>query len=106
MFGRAASGPLSCVLFILVAWRVRSTMILTDVFYSVGNLRYIRNLKPWPLRRVMVEKYVWSEGDAQALCKFLEPMLVIDHRERARARELVDHPWLEVDPLSEDLWGW
>lgn len=77
-----------------------------ELFDSSGNLRYIRNLKPWPLRRVMVEKYVWSEGDAQALCKFLEPMLVIDHRERARARELVDHPWLEVDPLSEDLWGW
>ena len=54
----------------------------------------------------MVEKYLWAEGDAQALCEFLEPMLVIDHRARAHARDMVDHPWLEVDPLSEDLWGW
>ncbi|KAI0735522.1 kinase-like domain-containing protein [Earliella scabrosa] len=77
-----------------------------ELFDSAGNLRYIRNLKPWPLRRVMVEKYLWSESDSEALCKFLEPMLVIDHRARAQARDLVDHPWLEVDPLSEDLWGW
>ena len=75
-------------------------------FVFAGALRYIRNLKPWPLKRVMVEKYLWAEGDAQALCEFLEPMLVIDHRARAHARDMVDHPWLEVDPLSEDLWGW
>ncbi|KAI0359012.1 kinase-like protein [Trametes cingulata] len=77
-----------------------------ELFDSTGALRYIRNLKPWPLKRVMVEKYLWSERDADALCAFLEPMLVIDHRKRAHARDMVDHPWLEVDPLSEDLWGW
>ncbi|KAI0639031.1 Pkinase-domain-containing protein [Trametes polyzona] len=77
-----------------------------ELFDSTGALRYIRNLKPWPLKRVMVEKYLWSEADAAALCEFLEPMLVIDHRKRAHARDMVDHPWLEVDPLSEDLWGW
>ncbi|KAI0757348.1 kinase-like protein [Daedaleopsis nitida] len=77
-----------------------------ELFDSSGNLRYIRNLKPWPLRRVMVEKYLWSEADSQALCDFLEPMLAIDHRERKHARDLVDHKWLEVDPLSDDLWGW
>ncbi|KAI0823116.1 Pkinase-domain-containing protein [Trametes gibbosa] len=77
-----------------------------ELFDSTGALRYIRNLKPWPLRRVMVEKYGWSEEDGQKVCAFLEPMLVIDHRVRAQARDMVDHPWLEVDPLSEDLWGW
>ncbi|PIL30940.1 hypothetical protein GSI_07109 [Ganoderma sinense ZZ0214-1] len=77
-----------------------------ELFDSSGSLRYIRNLKPWPLKRVMVEKYLWSEEDATALCSFLEPMLVIDHRERKHAHDMVDHPWLEVDPLSEDLWGW
>ncbi|KAH9853024.1 Pkinase-domain-containing protein [Lenzites betulinus] len=77
-----------------------------ELFDSTGALRYIRNLKPWPLRRVMVEKYGWSEEDGQKLCAFLEPMLVIDHRARAQARDMVDHPWLEVDPLSEALWGW
>ncbi|KAM5532771.1 hypothetical protein V8D89_013568 [Ganoderma adspersum] len=77
-----------------------------ELFDSSGSLRYIRNLKPWPMKRVMVEKYLWSEEDAAAVCAFLEPMLIIDHRERKHARDMVDHPWLEVDPLSEDLWGW
>ncbi|KAI0336204.1 Pkinase-domain-containing protein [Cubamyces sp. BRFM 1775] len=77
-----------------------------ELFDSSGALRYIKNLKPWPLKRVMVEKYLWNERDAEALCSFLEPMLVIDHRKRAHARDMVNHPWLEVDPLSEDLWGW
>ncbi|KAI8983413.1 Pkinase-domain-containing protein [Trametes punicea] len=77
-----------------------------ELFDSSGSLRYIKNLKPWPLKRVMIEKYLWSEPDAEALCAFLEPMLVIDHRKRAHARDMVNHPWLEVDPLSEDLWGW
>ncbi|KAI0651501.1 Pkinase-domain-containing protein [Trametes meyenii] len=77
-----------------------------ELFDSTGALRYIRNLKPWPLKRVMVEKYLWAERDAEAVCEFLEPMLAIDHRKRAHAREMVSHPWLEVDPLSEDLWGW
>ncbi|RDX56243.1 kinase-like protein [Lentinus brumalis] len=77
-----------------------------ELFDSSGALRYIRNLKPWPLKRVMVEKYLWSERDADALCEFLLPMLTIDHRERKHARDMVNHPWLEVDPLSEDLWGW
>lgn len=52
----------------------------------------------------MMEKYLWSEPDAAALCAFLEPMLVVDHRKRKQARELVNHPWLEVDLTSPDLW--
>ncbi|KAI0080057.1 kinase-like protein [Panus rudis PR-1116 ss-1] len=74
-----------------------------EIFDSSGALRYIRSLKPWPLKRVMIEKYLWSESDAQAFCEFLEPMLVIDHRKRAQARDLVDHPWLDVDLNAEDL---
>lgn len=54
----------------------------------------------------MVEKYLWSEEDAAALCEFLEPMLIIDHRERKHARDMVNHPWLEVDLASADLRDW
>lgn len=78
----------------------------TDSFSLTGKLRYIRSLKPWPLKRVMIEKYLWSEGDSAALCEFLEPMLVVDQRERAHARDMVHHPWLEVDLSSEDLSTW
>lgn len=60
----------------------------------VGALRYIRTLKPWPLKRVMMEKYSYSEKDSAELCSFLVPMLAADMRERKHARDVVDHPWL------------
>lgn len=49
----------------------------------------------------MVEKYGWKETDAAALCQFLLPMLDIDHHFRAHARDLLNHPWLEVDLEAE-----
>ena len=54
----------------------------------------------------MMEKYSWTEPDADAACEFLLPMLSIDHRSRAHARDMVNHPWLEVDPdeLSRVEW--
>lgn len=66
------------------------------MFITTGALRYIKTLKPWPLKRVMMEKYLYPETDAAGLCAFLEPMLQPDMRSRARARDLKDHPWLEV----------
>ena len=54
----------------------------------------------------MIEKYSWSDVEADAFCDFLLPMLCIDHRSRAHARDMVDHPWLDVDPdeLSRIEW--
>lgn len=46
-----------------------------ELFDSSGNLRYIKSLKPWPLSRVMVEKYLFEEQDAAAFCSFMLPML-------------------------------
>jgi hypothetical protein len=61
-----------------------------------GSLRYIRTLKPWPLKRVMVEKYLFSESDATLLCEFLEPLLATDMKDRVYARDVKDHKWLEI----------
>ncbi|PPQ66119.1 hypothetical protein CVT26_010920 [Gymnopilus dilepis] len=71
-----------------------------ELFDHSGALRYIKTLKPWPLKRVMVEKYLYSEAEADALCSFLEPMLAVDMRERANARDVKNHPWLE--PSKDD----
>ncbi|PPQ62797.1 hypothetical protein CVT24_000491 [Panaeolus cyanescens] len=71
-----------------------------ELFDHTGALRYIRTLKPWPLKRVMKEKYLFSEEDSELLCQFLEPMLAPDMRNRANARDLKDHKWLE--PTKED----
>ncbi|EPQ61003.1 kinase-like protein [Gloeophyllum trabeum ATCC 11539] len=73
-----------------------------ELFDSTGALRYIKSLKLWPLKNVMMEKYSYTEQDAQALCDFLLPMLVIDHRERASAHKMVNHPWLDVSGLEID----
>jgi hypothetical protein len=71
-----------------------------------GGLRYIKTLKPWPLKRVMIEKYLYNEGDANALCAFLEPMLSADFRKRKLAREVVGHTWLEVTEADGEVGEW
>ncbi|KAG2062087.1 kinase-like protein [Suillus hirtellus] len=67
-----------------------------EIFDHAGALRYIKTLKPWPLNRVMTEKYLFSVSEANDLCSFLEPMLAVDQRERKEVRDLVDHYWLDV----------
>jgi len=77
-----------------------------ELFDSTGALRFIRTLKPWPLRRVMQEKYLWNESDAAVLCTFLEPMLAIDPRKRKDAKDMLDHPWLEVSAADNVVGEW
>ena len=72
-----------------------------ELFDHSGSLRYIKSLKPWPLKRVMMEKYLYSEKDASSLCSLLEPMLAVDQNDRKEARDMVNHPWLEI---SKDEW--
>lgn len=67
-----------------------------EIFDSTGALRYIKTLKPWPLQRVMVEKYLYDKDDSQALCDFLLPMLRVDFHLRAQASDMLDHPWLVI----------
>ncbi|PPQ92670.1 hypothetical protein CVT25_013977 [Psilocybe cyanescens] len=77
-----------------------------ELFDHTGALRYIRTLKPWPLKRVMIEKYLFSETDATLLCDFLEPMLAVDMRERKPARGMKNHKWLEPTPEDGIVTEW
>ncbi|KAJ7139760.1 kinase-like domain-containing protein [Mycena epipterygia] len=77
-----------------------------DLFDNTGALRFIRTLKPWPLKRVMQEKYLWNESDAAVLCTFLEPMLAVDPRKRKDAKDMLDHPWLEVSAADDVVGEW
>ncbi|KAG6829279.1 hypothetical protein H0H92_005032 [Tricholoma furcatifolium] len=74
-----------------------------ELFDHSGNLRYIHELRPWPLKRVMTEKYSYPEADAVALSEFLLPMLSIDMKERSHARDMLDHPWLVLSPGDEEV---
>ncbi|TFY83308.1 hypothetical protein EWM64_g704 [Hericium alpestre] len=68
-----------------------------ELFDHAGGLRYIKHLKPWPLERVMQEKYLFTPDETRELCAFLHPMLETDPARRAGAGEMAAHPWLQVD---------
>ncbi|KAK7468660.1 hypothetical protein VKT23_003164 [Stygiomarasmius scandens] len=72
-----------------------------DLFDHSGSLRYIRNLKFWPLKRVMVEKYMYSEADSEAFCDFILPMLTIEMKKRAAARDMIEHKWLSITEADD-----
>jgi len=48
----------------------------------------------WPLRRVLIEKYDWSDEDAEQFASFLLPMLEVIPEKRATAAQCLKHPWL------------
>ncbi|KAF9015021.1 kinase-like domain-containing protein [Cyathus striatus] len=77
-----------------------------ELFDHTGALRYIPTLKPWPLKRVMIEKYLFSETEATELCHFLEPMLAIDMHERVNAKDMINHPWLQASNDDPDVTEW
>ena len=71
-------------------------------FNRAGNLRRIRGLNYWPLKKVLKEKYRFNEAEAHGFTEFLLPMLVWDQDKRASAETMLDHPWLTM-PASYDF---
>ena len=65
-------------------------------FNRAGNLRRIRGLNYWPLKKVLREKYRFTETEAHAFADFLLPMLHWDPEKRASAKTMLDHPWLTM----------
>jgi hypothetical protein len=53
----------------------------------------------------MTEKYLYAEDDADSLCAFLLPMLKADWRERANARDMLNHPWFDATN-DEEVADW
>ncbi|XP_002988575.2 serine/threonine-protein kinase SRPK [Selaginella moellendorffii] len=70
-----------------------------DYFNRHGDLRHIRKLRFWPLKRVLVEKYDFSEVDAQDLSSFLCPILEFVPEKRLTAAQALQHSWLNSGPL-------
>ena len=73
-----------------------------EIFEPSGSLRYIKSLKVWPLKQVMMDKYLYPEADADALGAFLLPMLNIGHKQRVSAGEMAQHEWLEKEDQAAD----
>ncbi|XP_006855718.2 SRSF protein kinase 1 [Amborella trichopoda] len=65
-----------------------------DLFDRHGDLKRIRRLKFWPLDRLLVEKYAFSEIDAKEFAEFLLPFLDFAPEKRPTAEHCLKHPWI------------
>ncbi|KAG4152172.1 hypothetical protein ERO13_D04G105900v2 [Gossypium hirsutum] len=69
-----------------------------DLFNRYGDLRHIRRLRFWPLNKVLVEKYEFSEQDANEMTDFLVPILDFVPEKRPTATQCLQHPWINAGP--------
>ncbi|KAG8050353.1 hypothetical protein GUJ93_ZPchr0009g1696 [Zizania palustris] len=65
-----------------------------DYFDRHGDLKRIRRLKFFPLERVLIERYNFTEHDAHGIAGFLRPILDFTPENRPTAAECLKHPWL------------
>ncbi|XP_038882451.1 SRSF protein kinase 1-like [Benincasa hispida] len=72
-----------------------------DYFDRHGDLKRIRRLKFWSLDRLLVEKYKFSEADAQAFAEFLCLILDFAPEKRPTAQQCLQHPWLNPRSLPQ-----
>ncbi|ESW22120.1 hypothetical protein PHAVU_005G128900 [Phaseolus vulgaris] len=71
-----------------------------DFFNRYGDLRHIRRLRFWPLNKVMMEKYDFSEEDASSMADFLLPLLDFVPEKRPTAAVCLQHPWFSAGPRT------
>ena len=69
-----------------------------DFFNRYGDLRHIRRLRFWPLNKVLMEKYEFSEQDANDMADFLVPILDFAPGKRPTAAQCILHPWISSGP--------
>lgn len=69
-----------------------------EFFNRYGDLRHIRRLHFWPLNKVLMEKYEFSEKDASELADFLVPILDFVPEKRPTAAQCLTHPWISRGP--------
>ncbi|KAI5683949.1 hypothetical protein M9H77_05177 [Catharanthus roseus] len=74
-----------------------------DYFDRYGDLKRIRRLKFWPLDRLLVDKYKFSDADAHDFADFLSPLFSFEPEKRPTAQQCLQHPWLNVDNLAQDV---
>ncbi|KAJ4837930.1 hypothetical protein Tsubulata_022523 [Turnera subulata] len=67
-----------------------------DYFDRHGDLKRIRRLKYWPLDRLLVDKYKFSDSDAQEFSEFLCPLFDFTPEKRPSAEQCLQHPWLNL----------
>ncbi|XP_028795359.1 SRSF protein kinase 1 [Neltuma alba] len=64
-----------------------------DYFDRHGDLKRIRRLKFWPLDKLLIDRYKFSENDAREFSDFLLQLLEFAPENRPTARQCLQHPW-------------
>ncbi|KAF3779519.1 Serine/threonine-protein kinase [Nymphaea thermarum] len=65
-----------------------------DFFDRYGDLKNIKRLRFWPLIKVLIEKYKFTEADANEFVDFLSPLLDFAPEKRPTAAQCLQHPWI------------
>ncbi|KAL2511165.1 ser/arg-rich protein kinase 4 [Abeliophyllum distichum] len=69
-----------------------------ELFNRYGDLRHIRRLKFWPMKKVLREKYEFCEQDANDMADFLVQILDFVPEKRPTAAQCLNHPWISAGP--------
>lgn len=67
-------------------------------FNRYGDLRHISRLRFWPMDKVLVEKYDFSEQDANDMADFIDQILDFVPEKRPSGAQLLLHPGINVGP--------
>ncbi|KAK7404813.1 hypothetical protein VNO78_05785 [Psophocarpus tetragonolobus] len=71
-----------------------------EFFNRHGDLRHVDNLRFWPMDKVLMEKYNFSEQDTKDLVDFLVPILDFVPEKRPTAAQCLSHPWMSAGPRT------
>ncbi|KAI6110283.1 kinase-like protein [Pisolithus croceorrhizus] len=74
-----------------------------EFFNRKCELRHINKLRFWPLDAVLHDKYLFPKEEADAIAAFLNPMLQLSSDKRAKAGDLINHPWIEEEESRRRL---
>eukprot|EP00352_Strombidinopsis_acuminata_P002096 CAMPEP_0176396610 /NCGR_PEP_ID=MMETSP0126-20121128/44401_1 /TAXON_ID=141414 ORGANISM="Strombidinopsis acuminatum, Strain SPMC142" /NCGR_SAMPLE_ID=MMETSP0126 /ASSEMBLY_ACC=CAM_ASM_000229 /LENGTH=175 /DNA_ID=CAMNT_0017770301 /DNA_START=337 /DNA_END=864 /DNA_ORIENTATION=- len=77
---------------------LKSNDAFEDFYTAKGKLKRIKSLKLWSIYDVLTEKYRIKPSEAEPLSKFLMRMLKWNPKDRAKARDLLNDPWLKMAP--------
>lgn len=74
----------------------------SQFFDSEGRLLNIQELNTWGLINVLEKRYKLPPSEAENFADFLLPMLELDPKKRATAQQMLRHPWLRLEGMSNE----
>eukprot|EP00741_Cyanophora_paradoxa_P015636 tig00020903_g15093.t1 len=74
-----------------------------EFFNRKGELKHIKQLKPWGIEDVLHEKYSFDRQTAEELGDFLRPMLDFLPEKRVTAAQAIQHPWLSSESPRQGI---